>query len=134
MSFGPLIWDFRTCFNIETVGAQSQASMRENSENKILFSAVSPHTYKRTCDRMYNAILLIKRSVVVQNAAHSVLTLAFSLSPINRFHPVFFTQNPPFSSSEHSLTGRDGRAKSQASMRESMVRIKYYANCCITKI
>jgi len=28
MSSGPVIWDLRICFNIETVGAQSQASVR----------------------------------------------------------------------------------------------------------
>ena len=31
MSSGPGIWDFRTRFNIETVGAQSQASVRERA-------------------------------------------------------------------------------------------------------
>ena len=31
MSSGPVIWDFRTRFNIETVGAQSQASVRERT-------------------------------------------------------------------------------------------------------
>ena len=31
MSSGPAIWDFRARLNIETVGAQSQASMRERT-------------------------------------------------------------------------------------------------------
>ena len=31
MSSGPVIWDFRSRFNIETVGAQSQASMKERT-------------------------------------------------------------------------------------------------------
>ena len=31
MSSGPVVWDLRTRFNIETVGAQSQASVREKT-------------------------------------------------------------------------------------------------------
>ena len=31
MSSGPAIWDFRARLNIETVGAQSQASVRERT-------------------------------------------------------------------------------------------------------
>ena len=31
MSSGPVVWDLRTRFNIETVGAQSQASVRERT-------------------------------------------------------------------------------------------------------
>ena len=34
MSSGPGIWDFRTRFNIETVGAQSQASVRERERER----------------------------------------------------------------------------------------------------
>ena len=59
MSSGPAIWDFRARLNIETVGAQSQASVRENGENKVLFSAVSPRTYKRRSEGMNSAILSI---------------------------------------------------------------------------
>ena len=29
--YGPVVWDFRTLFNIETVGAQSQQSVRERT-------------------------------------------------------------------------------------------------------
>ena len=103
MSSGPVIWDLRTRFNIETVGAQSQASVREreNGENKILFSAASPRTYKRSCESTYNAILSIKRSFVVQNAPHSILTLAFSLSSICRFR-----SRPPLSEFSGSAPAR----------------------------
>ena len=40
MPSDPGIWNFRTRFNTETVGAQSQTRVREteNGENRILFT------------------------------------------------------------------------------------------------
>ena len=46
MSSGPAIWDFRARLNIETVGAQSQASVRKRTVRikKVRF----PWTLKKT--------------------------------------------------------------------------------------
>ena len=52
-----------------------------------------------------NAILSIKRSVVVQNAAHSILSWLSLFRQSSGFVLFFPTQTLPFSSSEHSLTG-----------------------------
>ena len=42
MPCGPVIWDFRTLFNIETVGAQSQESVRKRTP-KIKYYSQRSH-------------------------------------------------------------------------------------------
>ena len=67
MPSGPGIWGFRTRFNIEIVGAQSQTRVRERTVRIEYYSQRSKlaRIIKRRCDRMNDASLSIKRSVVV---------------------------------------------------------------------